>query len=218
MDDNIGKYVLIGSERYLTIALADNPNVNLNAVDRCGYTLLGLAAKNGHLGCLKILLEKGADPNFKSNKGRSPLGCALPIGNPFPRSKCNILKCFEELLRHGADPNVKYGSVNIIHVLANDKDLDFLLKLLEYDANIDAQTDPISSGLSAGKGGGNTPLHRAALDGQAKCCKILLDKGANATIKNNNGDTPEDIASDENIKKIFQDYANFPHSKQCLEY
>ena len=39
---------------------------------------------------------------------------------------------------------------------------------------------------------GNTPLHDACSQGKMKCIMLLLSNGADATIKNNEGETPAD--------------------------
>lgn len=40
-----------------------------------------------------------------------------------------------------------------------------------------------------------TPLHDAALDGQLKLVKLLVERGADPTSKNQKGKTPCDIAA-----------------------
>jgi ankyrin repeat protein len=42
---------------------------------------------------------------------------------------------------------------------------------------------------------GNTPLHAAAFLGREEVVKLLLDKGASLTAKNNKGETPVDVVS-----------------------
>jgi ankyrin repeat protein len=40
----------------------------------------------------------------------------------------------------------------------------------------------------------NTPLHDAAMVGNQKLVKLLIDKGANPHFKNKKGKTPKDVA------------------------
>ena len=49
--------------------------------NRMGWTPLHNAAWCGHAGVAKVLVAKGADPNAKSNSGRTPLGLAEERGN-----------------------------------------------------------------------------------------------------------------------------------------
>ena len=50
----------------------------------------------------------------------------------------------------------------------------------------------------------NTPLHLAADEGQAATVSLLLSLGADRTIKNEDGETAEDLAEDENTKAAFK--------------
>ncbi len=43
---------------------------------------------------------------------------------------------------------------------------------------------------------GNTPLHLAAERGHGRTVRLLLDNGANATIRNNAGERPLDLTED----------------------
>ena len=49
-----------------------------------------------------------------------------------------------------------------------------------------------------------TPLYLAALNNQKKCVEILLENGANAYLKDKNGELPENVTSDNSIRLILQ--------------
>jgi ankyrin repeat protein len=68
-----------------------------------GRTNLHKAAFDGNAERVKELLKKGADPNTKDKKGRTPLHWAAPY-----KGHVEVVKL---LLEHGADPNIKnkYG-------------------------------------------------------------------------------------------------------------
>ena len=52
----------------------------MNASDETGTSLLGLAARKGHLATFKLLLEAGANPTVKDLEGRDPLELARTRG------------------------------------------------------------------------------------------------------------------------------------------
>lgn len=47
--------------------------IDVNVVDRIGATALMYAARNNQIDCMKVLLEAGADPALKTNKGYTAL-------------------------------------------------------------------------------------------------------------------------------------------------
>ena len=49
-----------------------------------------------------------------------------------------------------------------------------------------------------------TPIFLAALNNHKKCVEILLEHGGNAFIKDKNGDLPETVTTDENIRLLLQ--------------
>lgn len=49
-----------------------------------------------------------------------------------------------------------------------------------------------------------TPLFLAALNNHKKCVELLLDKGANAYLKDKNGEMAENITSDNSIRIMLQ--------------
>lgn len=68
---------------------------NVNAKDDEGSTALKLAAMKGHTSVVRVLLEKGADPDLKNNYGHTPLMSA---------TWSNHTEIMELLKRKGAKP------------------------------------------------------------------------------------------------------------------
>ena len=54
--------------------------------------------------------------------------------------------------------------------------------------------------------GGATPLHLAALANQSETVRILLNRGADSTVCDGEGNTPQE-SSNESIARIFGDFS-----------
>jgi len=200
--------------------------------DKDGMTPLCIAAWDGHLECLKLILESGANIRDDHNL------CALNFA-----AKQGHLECVRELLKYdvyiekssGFDRNTplqlaaenghseivkellfpigrKGANVNALgyfcftplHYAAENGHLNCIVELLKSpDINID-EIDNI----------GRSPLYVASREGHVDCVKKLLESGAR-TYTDQDGD-PMHIGESEEIIKIFQDHENFPHSKIAL--
>ncbi|MGL9762250.1 MAG: ankyrin repeat domain-containing protein [Wolbachia sp.] len=55
---------------------------------------------------------------------------------------------------------------------------------------------------------GNTALHLAAENGNTEIVKVLLNAKADPLLKNKNGKTPRDLATDENVKQLLEEAEN----------
>lgn len=99
-----------------------------------GYTLLGLAAFFGHVDCVVVLLQRGADPNARSRNGvrMSPLHSALRR----PRQG-RALAVLRLLLAAGADPDIADSAgYKPLHLAAAHGTPDLVDALLDAGANI----------------------------------------------------------------------------------
>ena len=70
-------------------------------------TPLHYAAKHGHLGCIKLLLSYGADPNSQDDDGYTPLHYLCQIHSPRQEEGETLRLGTQILLDFGANPKMK---------------------------------------------------------------------------------------------------------------
>ena len=140
------------------------------------------ASATGHLLRVKELLDQ--DPsllNAFSLDGFTPLGLAAFFGRK---------AILEELIRRGADVNITSNNtmkVQAIHSAVAQQDQALALQMTEMLLKKGAS-------VNATQSGGWTPLHEVAFHGEIKLVRLLLDWGADKTIKSDDGKTAIDMA------------------------
>src|SRR5215470_6542934 len=168
-----------------------------------GLTPLLYAARSGCLGCVKAMLDAGADVDRPNPDGMTPIMMALDNGYP---------AVARYLLDHGANPHTwdwwgrtpLYVAVNMRGGLDGragrrpPESLDLIKALLDAGANPNAQLafkEPSRGGrdnrfrddlLTTGA----TPLLRAAQTFDNEVVKLLLAHGAEVDLPNASGVTP----------------------------
>ncbi len=161
--------------------------------DEYGQSLISLAAYYGDVSAIKLLLSKGLllselGPNYDLN------GAAFHGHWPL----CQFL------LEEGANPNevLQENGESPLHSClskVNSRSTLYIVKaLLHFGANPNVKTFPRKESGAFMRDAytqGETPLHRAAAYGDADTIQVLLDGGADKTIKDNNGDSPLSWAS-----------------------
>ncbi|KAM4586632.1 ankyrin repeat and SOCS box protein 12-like [Fundulus diaphanus] len=132
-------------------------------------TPLRTAAALGHLRCLELLLEHGAEIDVLDVKAQTPLFTA--VGGKH-------LDCVVALLKAGADPNgSQYNNCSPVLTAAREGDVDILRELLRFGAEVDVRpkVPEWASNATACRG----PLYISAVYGHLGCFKLLLLHGAN---------------------------------------
>lgn len=61
--------------------------------DEEGYTPLHMAAGYVHAGCVKLLLDQGADPEAEDAQGRSSLSLAKELLEKLPNNPLAVCRC-----------------------------------------------------------------------------------------------------------------------------
>ncbi len=93
----------------------------MNSRGAFGETPLHVAVDRGYLDIVKLLLERGADPNLQSNEGNTPLHLSVIS------SSADIAY---ELLKAGADRQVKNSFGKTPVELARELNDEKMLKIL----------------------------------------------------------------------------------------
>ena len=107
---NINDQLFIAAQvSNITKAIELVAKADVDAVYKLGATPLYIAAQNGHLDMTRLLLRKGADPEFKFSNGMTPLCIAAYNGHE---------AVAQMLIDYGADIEVKIGSATILHMAA----------------------------------------------------------------------------------------------------
>lgn len=184
-------------------------NVNLNAVNARGETVLHLAARAGNTIETRRLLKAGADPDHANEAGDTSL---------FHAAWNNHLDVASALIEAGATVRNRnsdgwtpliYASINghtrlVKLLLSNGADVDAMnhegqtalaaaawnghsktaLTLISANANLDLKDRD-----------GWTALMKAAWNGYDEIVKVLLENGANPTLRTPAGETARKLAS-----------------------
>lgn len=131
---------------------------------------------------LRILLEKGSDPNAKGLLGARPLHDAVKASvDTFSRPGTDKKETVRLLLKFKAavDGRDGAGETPLMQMADAGKDLA-LAKIL-----IDAKANPNARDRYK-----ETALHKAAKGGNAPFVEFLLQNGADPTVKDGQGQTP----------------------------
>ena len=182
---------------------------NVNAANIEGATPLHVAATNNHCEMVELLIVHGASLETEDSYGWTPLMVAAAYGH------ASVVKL---LLQAGASVDHRdENEWSAVHCAASAGSVGALRLLAERGADIAAMNQnrrtalSIASGLgyldmvrylveerrlplNEGDYQGWTPLMHAAALGQESVVDYLLDKGADATLKNMSGETARKLA------------------------
>ena len=142
------------------------------------WTPIMLAAVNGYLEVVRILLEHGVHINAASKHGYTSLSQSTYYGH---------VETVRLLLHHGADIGTRDENYETpLHAASSPSRLDLKVArlLLEHNAEVDAKNKD-----------GRTPLHLASSLGHTEVVRLLLDHGANPNAEDTEGLTPLHLAT-----------------------
>ena len=160
-----------------------------------GYMPLHVAAQEGNVEVVRLLLEAGADTEKRADDGVTPLHVAASRGN---RDVARLL------LQWGAEKEklTQHCGVTPLHAAAASGNLEVVRLLLEWGADIEKNAAT-----------GSTPLHWASGNGRLETVRFLLELGAEKeTIEGDDSRTALHWASDyghlEVVRLLLESGAN----------
>lgn len=141
---------------------------DVNVRDKNGNTALSVSASRGFSEVVKILLEKGANPNNPEKKPNE-----IPILNA---CYSGDTECVKLLLKYGADITVKdsYGVTALENACISKDNAEIVEICINGGCDVN-YVDPTS---------GMTPFMIAAIWNHKTQMKLLVDRGARVNIEN----------------------------------
>ncbi|KAJ1548190.1 Ankyrin repeat domain-containing protein 61, partial [Cladochytrium tenue] len=161
----------------IRLLLAANAAINVHE-ERAGLTPLHLAARDGDLPAVTLLVSYGADVEALTHSGFTAVSVAALNG------RVDVVR---ELLQAGASPfAISFEGVSAMHAAVMGVGL----------GGSSQQQQPGSGGGSgSGSGGGGGGIGAATEEASALILRMLLERGAEVDVADARGETPLSIAS-----------------------
>ena len=221
--------------------LLKHQDVKLDLQDQNGMTALYLAAREDHYEVVRVLLDAGASIDIVDfHAGRSPLRCA---------AERDLDEMVDLLLQYGANPELKDREGGTAALRAVNRGAKRALeKMMEYDVDLQC-TDEAGQSLLHGAAWNGfheivrllldessqeekrlrpnirdtynlTPLHEAARHGKEVVVSILLERKADASLKDHSDRTPYMVAwqyGHHNIMQMLEQSNPRPQATTSLD-
>ena len=200
-------------------------------------TALQTAAFRGNVGCIHLLLDKGADVNAEGGEYGTALQAAVPYRN---------VECIQLLLNRGADVNAEGGEYGTaLQAAAYGGNVECMQLLLDKGADVNAEGGKYGTALQAAAYWGNVECLRLLLDkgvdnaeggeygtalqiaaywGNVECIQLLLDKGVDVNTEGEKYGTALQAAGYSGATRKFScrdtemvAYEEDDHSVQCIQ-
>ncbi len=202
--NEIDKAAATGNLQKVTALLKANPDLVFDK-NVGGYSPLHVAALNGQMNVVKLLLASNADVNAKGSTGDTPLHFAVAYHH---------LDVAKVLLMNKADINAKNnrGFTALREAMDWGCSIELLELLISNNADVNTRDNigftPLceapGTNLAAlllangadinARSGGGTPLHWAAHNGQKDLVALLIASNADVNARDKDGRTPLHIA------------------------
>lgn len=176
---------------------------NINSLNKKKMAPLHVAASVGDENVMSILLDNGARININDENGMHPIHYAVKSG------KTSVVRM---ILNCGASlTEVDDRKNNVLHHACENGNDEMVIYLLRQMNIIDNRNIY-----------GDTALHLAAKSCTVKGILALINSGFNLEVKNNNGQTPLDVAisykKDENANFILNYLSSKEYKDHFLKY
>ncbi|XP_039377207.1 ankyrin repeat domain-containing protein 29 isoform X3 [Mauremys reevesii] len=149
-----------------------------------GATALFLAAQGGYLDVIRLLLSSGAKVNQPRQDGTAPLWIASQMGHS---------EIVRVMLLRGADRDAtRNDGTTALLKAANKGYHDVIEELLKFSPALGL----LKNGTSA--------LHAAVLGGNVKAVALLLEAGADPSLKNKANELPAELTQNERILRLLR--------------
>ncbi|EPE32873.1 Ankyrin repeat-containing protein [Glarea lozoyensis ATCC 20868] len=172
----------------LLVALLIDAGANPNSLVRNSCPLIcSVAYHSDFIGVVKVLLEKGADPNMADQEGKSVLH---DLAEPVQSGDSTIPNetAIHLLLQHGGSVSQPDSAGECpLHMAAYGLDLRLFRLYLDSGSDPDHQRN---ARLQLKNNGMETLLHFAAVGGRIEVIEFLITQGLDINAINSNGWTP----------------------------
>lgn len=163
--------------------------INLPTSD--GYTAIHFASYRGSVPILNFLCERGGNPLVVNNQGMNIMHIAAqgdqPISIVFAMKKGLTLDSYDNNEGSALHWGCYYGQ---------ERAVTYLLAHIEKDPPYHPLNKLDKNGLA--------PIHLAVLQANTKLVKKLMQWGAQKDLKNGKGQTPANIALEQDYKNIHK--------------
>jgi len=171
---------------------------DINELDGLGRTALHWASIMGHRKPIDLLLELGADTDIRDNYGytalRYAVKCDMELGGGFQ-------DIYQSMLSKTDLNSIDNKGQTILHQVADQaKNRDPFTRLTVKDKTTDEDVNIIS--LADGRE--NELILTGAKHGRAKIIQMLIDKGVDKGIKDENNYRASDLAVDQEFIKMLE--------------
>ncbi|KAF2718690.1 ankyrin [Polychaeton citri CBS 116435] len=165
---------------------------NVHVKTTQGRTPLHSAAQDSTPGIVRELIENGADPTTRDANGRTPFWCACDAKDGSEKAEI-LLNILEQKFTIQEINVPSIGNRTPLRSAATRGYVDIVTKLIDMTSDAGLNVPEMLDIQDTRHR--NTALHRASIRGEHACVKVLLEHGANATLRNDDRKTAMELAS-----------------------